>query len=142
MASSELLPPAPLATACDADGVLGSPAKKRGEGSPEVQHASFYHVAIIQNAGEKGFYPDVVRSTLHQVDAPRGWRSEEGPAAPTKQKLRHLWLKASFFFDNCKINPITNNGNTQTCLFSLSVFPLFLSNLILQDSAFSADYLF
>lgn len=41
MASSELLPPAPLATACDADGVLGSPAEKRGEGSPEEQHASF-----------------------------------------------------------------------------------------------------
>lgn len=53
MASSELLPPAPLATACDVDGVLGSPAKKRGDGSPKVQHAAFYHVAIIQNGRKK-----------------------------------------------------------------------------------------
>lgn len=50
--------------------------------------------------------------------------------------------KQAAFFEDCKINPITNDSNRQTCLFSLSVFPPFLSNLILQDSAFSADYLF
>lgn len=91
---------------------------------------------------KRDFYPNLVQSTLHQADAPHGCSSEEGPAAPTKQKLRHPQLKASFFFDDCKINPITNDGNRQTCLFALSVFPPFLSNLILWDSAFSADYLF
>lgn len=56
MASSELLPPAPLATACDADGVLASPAEKRGEGSPGVRHVLFYHLAV-KTQEQRGLIP-------------------------------------------------------------------------------------
>lgn len=56
MASSELLPPAPLAIACDADGVLASPAEKRSEGSPGMRHESFYHVAV-KTQEQRGLIP-------------------------------------------------------------------------------------
>lgn len=129
MASSELLPPAPLETACDADGVLGSPGKKRGDGSPEKQQTLFYHVAIIQ-CRRKGIWSGLYGMGADQKDQ----QHPQSKSCDTKPKAS--------FFDDCKINPITKDCNRQTCLFSLSVFPPFLSNSILRDSAFSADYLF
>lgn len=142
MASSELLPPAPLATACDVDGVLGSPAKKRGEGSPEAQHASFYHVAIIQNGRKKRDFSPIWFRALSTKRVARTNADQKDRQHPQSKSCDTPSSKQAAFFEDCKINPITNDSNRQTCLFSLSVFPPFLSNLILQDSAFSADYLF
>lgn len=91
MASSELLPPAPLATACDADGVLGSPAEKRGEGAPRSSTRR-----LLRGRNSVWEKRGLSHSALDQQHSQR--------------KTSTPRLKANFFFDDCKINPITNNA--------------------------------